>query len=125
MINRETCRKRYVAASIDQKLIDVFPDCEGLPNGFYAKLAKIEKQLIKDNGSINKFISSLNLNQVINDESTVEDKQRSILLLMESKLKKSFDKISWKTSYIAKYDDKKHICKNFQKVLITVVLKLN
>ncbi len=25
---------------------------------------------------------------------------------MESKLKKSFDKISWKTSHIAKYDDK-------------------
>ncbi|OCH32014.1 chromosome partitioning protein ParB [Aliivibrio fischeri] len=104
-LGRETCRKRYVAALIDQALISVFPDCEGIPNGYYAKLAKIEKQLSKEKISVTKFISSLKLN---NDEDalSVEDKQKAILDLMETKLKKPTDKVTWNTTTLADFDDK-------------------
>lgn len=104
-LGRETCRKRYVAASINQSLISVFPDCEGIPNGYYAKLAKIEKQLAKEKTSVTKFISSLKLNGA--EEGTgVEDKQKAILDLMETKLKKPTDKVTWKTTTLANFDDK-------------------
>ncbi|MCD9527844.1 ParB family protein [Photobacterium carnosum] len=104
-VGRETCRKRYVAASINQALISVFPDCEGIPNGYYAKLAKIEKQLSKENTSVTKFISSLKFNDAEEDTS-VEDKQKAILNLMEVKLKKPTDKVTWNTTTLADFDDK-------------------
>lgn len=104
-LGRETCRKRYVAASINQALISVFPDCEGIPNGYYAKLAKIEKQLSKEKTSITTFINSLKLND---DEENirVEDKQKSILQSMNNKLKKATNKVIWKTTSLAEFDDK-------------------
>ncbi|MGF1907428.1 ParB family protein [Aliivibrio salmonicida] len=104
-LGRETCRKRYVAASIDHALISVFPDCEGIPNGYYAKLAKIEKQLSKEKTSVTKFILSLKLNEV-EEEASVEDKQKAILNIMETKLKKSTDKVTWDTTTLADFDDK-------------------
>ena len=104
-VGRETCRKRYVAASINQALISVFPDCEGIPNGYYAKLAKIEKQLSKENTSVTKFISSLKFNDA-EEETSVEDKQKTILNLMEVKLKKPTDKVTWNTTTLADFDDK-------------------
>jgi ParB family chromosome partitioning protein len=104
-LGRETCRKRYVAASINQALISVFPDCEGIPNGYYAKLAKIEKQLPKEKTSVTKFISSLKFNDAVEGIS-VEDKQKSILNLMEIKLKKPTDKVTWNTTTLADFDDK-------------------
>jgi ParB family chromosome partitioning protein len=104
-LGRETCRKRYVAASISQVLISVFPDCEGIPNGYYAKLAKIEKQLSKEKTSVTKFITSLKFNDV-EEGTSVEDKQKSILNLMEIKLKKPTDKVTWNTTTLADFDDK-------------------
>ena len=104
-LGRETCRKRYVAASIDHALISVFPDCEGIPNGYYAKLAKIEKQLSKEKTSVTKFILSLKLNEV-EEEASVEDKQKAILNIIETKLKKSTDKVTWDTTTLADFDDK-------------------
>lgn len=104
-LGRETCRKRYVAASINQALISVFPDCEGIPNGYYAKLAKIEKQLSKEKISVTKFIASLKFND--DEEGTsVEDKQKTILNLMETKVKKPTDKVTWKRTTLADFDDK-------------------
>lgn len=104
-LGRETCRKRYAAASINQKLISVFPDCEGIPNSYYAKLAKIEKQLNKEKTSITTFLNSLKLSD--DDENTcVEDKQKSILQRMENKLKKNTGKVTWKTTSLAEFNDK-------------------
>ncbi|MCD9515615.1 ParB family protein [Photobacterium carnosum] len=104
-LGRETCRKRYVAASINQALISAFPDCEGIPNGYYAKLAKIEKQLSKEKTSITTFINSLKLSD--DEENTrIEDKQKSILQSMENKLKKATGKVTWKTTSFAEFDDK-------------------
>ncbi|MGR5310833.1 chromosome partitioning protein ParB (plasmid) [Photobacterium damselae subsp. damselae] len=104
-IGRETCRKRLVAASIDQKLINVFPDCEGIPNTFYAKLAKIEKSLIKDSQDIDQFIESV-ISDFVADNLPVEDKQKLILKEMEEKLPNKKTKNTWTTKVLADFEDK-------------------
>lgn len=104
-IGRETCRKRYVAASIDQALISIFPDCEGIPNGYYAKLAKIEKQLTEKKISITMFINSLQLDAFEQFEN-IEKMQKNILQHLESQLEKGTSKVTWDTSSLANFSDK-------------------
>ena len=108
-IGRETCRKRFAAAAIDLRLIEVFPDCEGIPNSYYAKLAKVEKQLAKGGISTARFINSLKLN--IDDEVKVEDKQRQVLEIMAAKLSKDKAKVAWVTEPLATFDDKNQYAK--------------
>ncbi|MBJ2148257.1 chromosome partitioning protein ParB [Vibrio sp. IB15] len=108
-IGRETCRKRLAAAAIDQRMIEVFPDCEGIPNGYYAKLAKAEKQLVKENTAVSRFINSLKFN--LDDAENVEDKQKIVLAAIEAKLAKKEAKISWKTEAIANFENKNQYAK--------------
>ncbi len=108
-IGRETCRKRFSAASINQQLIEVFPDCEGIPNGYYAKLAKVEKQLAKEGTSIARFIKSLKLN--IDEAACVEDKQKQVLDLIEAKASKAPSPPRWDTQELATFDDKNKYAK--------------
>ncbi|WP_135459098.1 ParB family protein [Vibrio echinoideorum] len=108
-IGRETCRKRFAAAAIDLRLIEVFPDCEGIPNSYYAKLAKVEKQLAKGGISTACFINSLKLN--IDDEVKVEDKQKQVLEIMAAKLSKDKAKVAWVTEPLATFDDKNQYAK--------------
>ena len=68
-------------------------------------MAKIEKQLSKEKTSVTKFILSLKLNEV-EEEASVEDKQKAILNIIETKLKKSTDKVTWDTTTLADFDDK-------------------
>ncbi|MEF1225976.1 ParB family protein [Vibrio fortis] len=108
-IGRETCRKRFSAAAIDPRMIEVFPDCEGIPNGYYTKLAKAEKQLVKENTPVSRFINSLKFN--LDDAENVEDKQKLVLAAIEAKLAKKVAKVSWKTESIAKFEDKNQYAK--------------
>ena len=108
-IGRETCRKRFTAAAIDPRMIEVFPDCEGIPNGYYAKLAKAEKQLAKENTPIARFISSLKFN--LDGAENVEEKQKLVLEAIEVKLAKKVSKVSWNTESIAKFEDKNQYAK--------------
>ncbi|CAK1694289.1 Chromosome partitioning protein ParB [Vibrio crassostreae] len=108
-IGRETCRKRFAAASVDQRLIEVFPDCEGIPNGYYAKLAKVEKQLDKEGTNTSTFISSLKVD--VDDLVSVEDKQKQILAQIEAKLLKGKYKVIWETKPLALFDDKNKYAK--------------
>ncbi|RBW66669.1 chromosome partitioning protein ParB [Vibrio genomosp. F6] len=108
-IGRETCRKRFAAAAIDQRLIEVFPDCEGIPNGYYAKLSKAEKQLTKEGVTTARFISSLKLN--LDDAVNVEDKQKQVLDTIEAKLSKGDTKVTWETEALAQFDDKNQYAK--------------
>lgn len=43
----ETVRKRINAAKIDRRLITLFPDYNGIPNAYYPKLSKKEKEIAK------------------------------------------------------------------------------
>lgn len=104
-IGRETCRKRYAAAKVDQKLIDAFPDCEGIPNGFYAKLAKIEKQLEKEGSTVKRFVSGLPTAQLAQAVS-VEEQQKQLLAWMESMLQGTSNKPTWTTQALAEFSDK-------------------
>ncbi|MEZ8822471.1 ParB family protein [Vibrio sp. 10N.247.310.23] len=108
-IGRETCRKRLAAASIDQRLIEAFPDCEGIPNGYYAKLAKVEKQLVKEGTKITSFIRSLSLN--LSEVESVEVKQKKVLEAIEAKLSKGDAKVTWETKALAEFDDKNQYAK--------------
>ncbi|MFA1567084.1 ParB family protein, partial [Vibrio kanaloae 5S-149] len=108
-IGRETCRKRFAAASIDQRLIEAFPDCEGIPNGYYAKLAKVEKQLTKEGITTARFISSLKLK--LDSAANVEDKQKQVLEQIESKILKGNTKVTWETKSLAEFDDKNQYAK--------------
>jgi len=108
-IGRETCRKRFAAAAIDQRLIEAFPDCEGIPNGYYAKLAKVEKQLAKERTPVARFISSLKFN--LDDANNVEEKQKQVLSAMEAKLAKKAEKIAWNTESLANFEDKNQYAK--------------
>ncbi|MEZ9618168.1 ParB family protein [Vibrio sp. 10N.261.55.E12] len=108
-IGRETCRKRFTAATIDQRLIEVFPDCEGIPNSYYAKLAKVDKLLKKEGAGVTRFLSDLKLNvvQAIN----VEDKQKLVLKQIEANISKDSKKVSWNTQPLVKFDDKNKYAK--------------
>lgn len=79
-IGRETCRKRLVAASINQNLIDVFPDPEGIPNAFYSKLAKVDKYLKISDISVSKFIKDLNVSDM--EISGIDEIQQLIMKKM-------------------------------------------
>jgi ParB family chromosome partitioning protein len=108
-IGRETCRKRFAAASIDQRLIEIFPDCEGIPNGYYAKLAKVEKHLTKEGITTARFISSLKLK--LDAAANVEDKQKQVLKQIEGKILKGNTKVTWETKSLAEFDDKNQYAK--------------
>lgn len=108
-IGRETCRKRFAAAAIDQRLISIFPDCEGIPNGYYAKIAKVEKHLTKEGVTTSRFIKSLKVK--LDDFESVEDKQKHVLTLMEAQIAKGTEKVSWDTQALASFDDKNKYAK--------------
>jgi len=108
-IGRETCRKRFAAAAIDQRLIEVFPDCEGIPNGYYGKLAKVAKKLAKDGVTTSRFINTLKLN--LDADANVEDKQKQVLEQIEGKLSKGNTKVTWETKSMAEFDDKNQYAK--------------
>lgn len=53
----ETVRKKIQAANVNEFLISIFPDREGIPTKFYSELAKVEKKLVKHSQSIPVFAS--------------------------------------------------------------------
>lgn len=110
-IGRETCRKRLAAAKISGELLDAFPDCEGIPNSFYAKLIYIEKELNKRKISVNRFVRELADFPLIGG---VEDKQRALLSAMTQKIESlSISSISprWIVEPLAQFDDKNQYAK--------------
>ena len=108
-IGRETCRKRLAAANIEQSLIEVFPDCEGIPNGYYAELAKVEKHLVKEGVTASRCIRSLKIS--LDAQLSVEEQQKHILSLMEVQLSKGKEKASWDTQPLAHFDEKNKYAK--------------
>ncbi|MEH6534090.1 MAG: ParB family protein [Photobacterium frigidiphilum] len=113
-LGRETCRKRYVAAVIADELIKIFPDCEGIPNSFYVKIAKVEKVLKKMNYSVSDFVHRLDL-RTVDGLASIEGKQKAICDLM-STLASTLDdgdskKLVWATESLAEFDEKNKYAK--------------
>lgn len=67
-IGRETMRKKLQAASINERLISTFPDCEGVPTRFYSALAKIERLLKKHEFDVDQFVDEVEVFNVISSQ---------------------------------------------------------
>ncbi|EOT5432710.1 ParB family protein [Klebsiella pneumoniae] len=79
-ISVESIRKRIQAAKVNEELIRIFPDSEGIPNTYYGKLAKIEKIAKTNKIPLSELTSEVgtedNKNINVND---IEEVQKSIL----------------------------------------------
>lgn len=110
-IGIESIRKRIQAAKVDKELIRIFPDCEGIPNTYYSKLAKIEKTAKNNSIPLTELTSEVGAeDNKINNINDIEEVQKSILtglLSVISILCNDAQKPSkWTVSDIAEFDDK-------------------
>ncbi|EHA1127109.1 hypothetical protein BOO92_13875 [Vibrio navarrensis] len=111
-IGIETVRKKVQAAEIADELVKVFPDQEGVPNTFYAKLAKIEKLLQRNSYDVTSFVNELKheIDRVTCiDSLSIEKKQKLLLdvLVSQATTKFSTAKAEWATETLAQFDDEK------------------
>nr|ELR5167397.1 ParB N-terminal domain-containing protein [Providencia rettgeri] len=109
-VSTESVRKRIQAAQIDNRLISLFPDCEGIPNNFYSRLAKIQNNAKKASIDIKELCDEVSLchkGQTIED---IQGVQRIILDELSSTLDvladKSSTKATWQTSDIMQFNNK-------------------
>ncbi|MCL9783341.1 hypothetical protein M9194_18070 [Vibrio sp. S4M6] len=80
-IGRETVRKAIQALKVDEELLHIFPDYEGIPNSFYAKLAKVEKALKKFGSNIQSFKDSILTDKEIKSCSQLDKSERQELVM--------------------------------------------
>jgi ParB family chromosome partitioning protein len=106
-VSKETVRKKVQAALVHQELINAFPDSEGIPSTFYAKLSKIEKELSKRSVSVSDFIKNAMKGIKFKPDSDMNFKQVAILTLFETCIAKApKKKNSPTTDDLAKFTDK-------------------
>lgn len=108
-LGRETIRKHLVAANINQNIIDIFPDPEGIPNSFYSKLAKVEKYLNENNVNISNFVAQLNLSEINNAD--IYEMQLLIMKMMLKSIEVNINKQKWLTNDIRKFSEKNKYAK--------------
>lgn len=100
-VSAETARKKIKAAQLNSMLVQSFPDCQGIPTSFYAKLGKIERILAKSNVSVELFVSN-ELATFNTNATDVEDIQAELLAHYEEKIK-GFE--TAKTNPVSKSED--------------------
>ncbi|MDC9615997.1 ParB family protein [Xenorhabdus khoisanae] len=108
-VSAESVRKRIQAALIDEKLISIFPDSEGIPNSFYSRLAKIQKLAEKAQIDFDKLCSEVAVETEDVDAGEIEKKQRSIMddLSVALELMTSDAPIKgWETTELISFDSK-------------------
>lgn len=109
-VSTETVRTEMVAASIDKNIIDLFPACESIPNSFYPKLSKFQKQLT-DN-LIQDLVKMVKLTKL--GEVPVTEKHEIIMGSIEAafnKIKAIKQKPTWTEHQLAEFKDKKKSAK--------------
>ncbi|WP_340613361.1 ParB family protein [Xenorhabdus thailandensis] len=108
-VSAESIRKRVQAAQIDERLIMIFPDCEGIPNTFYSRLAKIQKEAEKNKIELDILCAEIDKdtdNIVIDD---IPEKQRIILedlIAALELLTAATPAKGWKTVDLVTYENK-------------------
>lgn len=106
---KETTRKLLQAATIDPVLIHAFPDCNGIPNTYYAKLAKVERDINKFGGNVVEFVKAA-LSQVTTDQNTpLLNRQAAVMESLEALRIERFesDKPKPESRTIVEFSDKK------------------
>ncbi len=111
-IGRESLRKRLEAAQVDTRLRNLFPDYEGIPNAFYARLAKVERSLTKAGKTVTDFIEYIKQEVDLDEKMpSVSEQQAKIMTALESKLLNFIGqrkaKREWKTDTLVPFEDKK------------------
>ncbi|MDI2113826.1 ParB family protein [Commensalibacter nepenthis] len=105
----ETIRKRIQAAKINEHLIQIFPDAEGIPNSYYSKLAKIEKEAEKNNLDIPTLCQQLRSEVNFETIETIEEQQQYLIhhLTMHVKNMMNQEKeIIWETRDLVTFSNK-------------------
>lgn len=110
-MGRESLRKRLMAHNVSLELRKVFVDYEGIPNAYYADLAKLQRDLEKSNKDIRSEMLAFKVQ--LEDkplDGELVDKQKATLDLLKEFVAKAVNQKSkpqWDTQLLAKFDDKK------------------
>ncbi|WP_144139020.1 ParB family protein [Providencia rettgeri] len=109
-ISTESVRKRIQAAQIDPRLIALFPDCEGIPNTFYSRLAKVQGSAKKEMIDIGELCQEVQDNRKDKPVENIQETQKDILEEVATMLEIMADKAkpaaAWKTSDIVAFENK-------------------
>lgn len=111
-IGRESLRKRLEARNVSIALRKIFPDYEGIPNAYYSKLAKLERNLTKANKNVFDAMHHFALERKnVDFVSDVIQRQTTTMVLLEAFVENYIGsnktKREWTITLIAKFDDKK------------------
>lgn len=105
----ETVRKRIQAAKIDNNLINIFPDAEGIPNSFYSRLARVEKILKKQNIDLDSILNKIKKEIQFDKSIDVDNQQNQLMRQLDATVQKILgakkDKI-WDTYDLEVFDNK-------------------
>ncbi|MFA0183193.1 ParB family protein (plasmid) [Vibrio cyclitrophicus] len=109
-VGRETIRKCLQASDINAELIEIFPDYEGIPSSFYARIAKVEKELIKYSGDVSEFCNELTTKLPCLESLEIKESQMKVLNQMEMMLNdvlgRNKQSKQWQTTQIISFDAK-------------------
>ena len=109
-LSTESVRKRIQAAQIDSRLITLFPDCEGIPNNFYSRLAKIQSKAKKEAIEIQELSDEVCNNYKGKAILDIQKAQRDILEEISTTLDlfadKEKPKAAWNTSDLITFENK-------------------
>jgi len=111
-MGRESLRKRLEALGVAKSIRTVFVDFEGIPNSYYGKLAKLERQLRKGGKDVEAEIDRFSLTLKDRDLGCdVADIQKATLDELSLYVKRSMNgrsvKPEWHKENLAEFTDKK------------------
>ncbi|HHE6471526.1 TPA: ParB family protein [Providencia rettgeri] len=109
-ISTESVRKRIQAALIDVRLVNLFPDCEGIPNTFYARLSKLQSNANKEGIDLEVLCKEVRANRKGLEIENIQETQKNILDDLSTILELMTDKTkpasAWKTTDIVEFNNK-------------------
>ncbi|CAI3956971.1 ParB family protein [Commensalibacter communis] len=105
----ETIRKRIQAAKINEQLIRIFPDAEGIPNSYYSKLAKIEKEAEKNELDLQKICQDAQSKIDVETIKAVEEQQHYLIHHLMMNIKNILNdqkEAIWETKELVSFENK-------------------
>ncbi|RVS70247.1 peptide transporter, partial [Citrobacter freundii] len=108
-ISHVSVSKRIQAAKIDNSLIALFPDYEGIPNSYYNRLSRLQKYVEKNLFSLEEVVDnvreeirSLDVTDISEAQKTVIDKITTVVEQLDIKPPSK----GWETRELAVFDNK-------------------
>ncbi|EFR0233181.1 peptide transporter [Salmonella enterica] len=108
-ISHVSVSKRVQAAKIDNSLIALFPDYEGIPNSYYNRLSRLQKYIEKNLYSLEEVVESVREETKSLDVTDISEAQKSVI----DKITKVVERLDinppskgWDTRELALFDNK-------------------